>query len=77
MNEAFMLLRRRRGVFEDLPESTDEGVKSTLEIFVDGRPNPEESCARREHAQLLTEAISRLGPRIRRAILLRDLKKNL
>jgi RNA polymerase sigma-70 factor (ECF subfamily) len=50
-------------------------VKSISEIFVDGRPNPEESCARREHTQLLTEAISRLGPRIRRAILLRDIEE--
>jgi RNA polymerase sigma factor (sigma-70 family) len=75
MNEAFMLLRRRRAVFEDLPEGTDEGVKSILETFVDGRPNPEESCSRREHTQLLTEAINRLGPRIRRAILLRDIEE--
>jgi RNA polymerase sigma-70 factor (ECF subfamily) len=75
MNEAFMLLRRRRGVFEDLPESTDEGVKSISETFVDGRPNPEESCSRREHTELLTEAINRLGPRVRRAILLRDIEE--
>jgi RNA polymerase sigma-70 factor (ECF subfamily) len=75
MNEAFMLLRRRRGVFEDLPDSTDEGVKSISETFVDGRPNPEESCSRREHTQLLTEAINRLGPRVRRAILLRDIEE--
>ena len=75
MNEAFMLLRRRRGVFEDLSESTDEGVKSISETFVDGRPNPEESCSQREHTQLLTEAINRLGPRIRRAILLRDIEE--
>jgi RNA polymerase sigma-70 factor, ECF subfamily len=75
MNEAFMLLRRRRGVFEDLSESTDDGVKSISETFVDGRPNPEESCSRREHTQLLTEAINRLGPRVRRAILLRDIEE--
>src|ERR1700676_572597 len=41
MNEAFMLLRRRRAVFEDLPDSTDEGAPSTSETFVDQRPNPE------------------------------------
>src|SRR5260370_22399345 len=28
MNEAFMLLRRRRGVFEVLPASPDDGMKS-------------------------------------------------
>jgi len=75
MNEAFMLLRRRRAVFEDLSESTDEGGKSISQTFVDGRPNPEESCSRREHTELLTEAINRLGPRVRRAILLRDIEE--
>jgi RNA polymerase sigma factor (sigma-70 family) len=77
INEAFMLLRRRRGVFEDLPESTDEGVKSTSEIFVDGRSNPEESCSRREHAQLLTKAISRLVREFEECYCTATLKKNL
>ncbi|MDQ1406070.1 MAG: polymerase sigma-70 factor, subfamily [Acidobacteriaceae bacterium] len=75
MNEAFMLLRRRRGVFEDLPDSTDEAAKSESEIFVDQRPNPEEACAQREHTQLLSEAINRLGPTVRTAILLRDIQE--
>ncbi len=75
MNEALMLLRRRRGVFEDLPTSTDEGVKLTSQTFVDQGPNPEESCLRSERTQLLTEAINRLGPRIRTAILLRDIEE--
>jgi RNA polymerase sigma-70 factor (ECF subfamily) len=75
MNEALMLLRRRRGVFEDLPTSTDESVKFTSQTFVDQGPNPEESCLRSERTQLLTEAINRLGPRIRTAILLRDIEE--
>ena len=75
MNEALMLLRRRRGVFEDLPASTDEGVKFTSQTFVDQGPNPEESCLQSERTQLLTEAINRLGPRIRTAILLRDIEE--
>jgi RNA polymerase sigma-70 factor (ECF subfamily) len=75
MNEAFMLLRRRRAVFEDLPESTDDSVTSASEVFVDQRPNPEESCSRRERTQLLTEAINLLGPTIRTAILLRDIEE--
>src|SRR6266404_3609615 len=64
MNEAFMLLRRRRGFLEVLPESPDDGVESGSEAFVDRNPNPEESCWRRERTQLLTEAINRLGPTI-------------
>jgi RNA polymerase sigma-70 factor (ECF subfamily) len=75
MNEAFMLLRRKRGVFEVLPESSDDGVKSGSEAFVDQSPNPEESCWRQERRELLTEAINRLGPTIRGAILLRDIEE--
>jgi RNA polymerase sigma-70 factor (ECF subfamily) len=75
MNEALMLLRRKRGIFEVLPDSTDDGVKSSSEAFVDQGPNPEESCLRSERTQLLTEAINRLGPTIRTAILLRDIEE--
>src|ERR1700737_1490570 len=46
MNEAFMLLRRRRGIVEALPEAADDGAHSTFERFVDLGPNPEESCWR-------------------------------
>jgi RNA polymerase sigma-70 factor, ECF subfamily len=75
MNEAFMLLRRRRGVFEVLPESHEDGVNSSSEAFVDQSPNPEEFCSQRERTQLLTDAINRLGPTIRTAILLRDIEE--
>jgi len=75
MNEAFMLLRRKRAVFEVLPESTDDGVKCSSESFVDQGPNPEEGCLRGERTRLLTEAINRLGPRIRTTILLRDIEE--
>ena len=75
MNEAFMLLRRRRGVVEVLPENPDDGMKSSSEAFVDQSPNPEESCSQRERMQLLTEAINRLGPTIRTTILLRDIEE--
>jgi len=74
MNEAFMLLRRRRGVLEVLTDSPDDGVGSVSEAFVDQSPSPEESCWRRERRELLTEAINRLGPKIRRTILLRDIE---
>jgi RNA polymerase sigma-70 factor, ECF subfamily len=75
MNEAFMLLRRRRGVFVDLPESADESAPPASETFVDQRPNPEEACSQSERTQLLTEAINRLGPKVRTAILLRDIEE--
>ena len=75
MNEAFMLLRRRRGAVEVLPEKPDDGVKSGSEAFRDHSPNPEESFLRRERTELLTEAINRLGSTIRTTILLRDIEE--
>jgi RNA polymerase sigma-70 factor, ECF subfamily len=75
MNQAFMLLRRRRGVVEVLPESPEDGAKSNSEAFVDRNPNPEESCWRRERTELLTAAINRLGPKVRSTILLRDIEE--
>src|SRR5207302_1837723 len=74
MNEAFMLLRRRRGVFEILPERPDK-AESWSEAFVDQSSNPEESYLRRERTQLLTEAINRLGRNVRTTILLRDIEE--
>jgi RNA polymerase sigma-70 factor (ECF subfamily) len=75
MNEAFMLLRRRRATPEVLPESSDDGDESVSERFVDQRPTPEQSCRLRERKQILTEAINRLGPKVRTAILLRDIEE--
>jgi RNA polymerase sigma-70 factor, ECF subfamily len=75
MNEALMLLRRKRGVFETLPENPENGAKSSLERFVDRSPNPEESFRWREHRRLLAKAINRLGPKIRSTILLRDIEE--
>jgi RNA polymerase sigma-70 factor, ECF subfamily len=75
MNQAFMLLRARRGVIEVLPESPEDGAKSNSEAFVDQSPDPEESCWRRERTQLLTAAINRLGPKVRSTILLRDIEE--
>jgi RNA polymerase sigma-70 factor, ECF subfamily len=75
MNEAFMLLRRRRGGFEVLPENIDDTPESASSAFVDQRPSPEESCWRHERKELLTEAINRLGPKVRRTILLRNIEE--
>jgi RNA polymerase sigma-70 factor, ECF subfamily len=75
MNEAFMLLRKRRGVVEVLPENPDDGTEPSSEAFVDQSLNPEERCSQRERRQLLTDAINRLGPTIRTAIWLRDIEE--
>lgn len=75
MNEGLMVLRRRRGELEVLPDSPDDTKKSAPEAFVDQRPTPEESCLRRERRQLLTKAINRLGPKLRRTIFLRHFEE--
>jgi RNA polymerase sigma-70 factor (ECF subfamily) len=76
MNEAFMLLRRRRGIHEVLPDnSEDDGVDAASAAFVDQRPDPEQSCSMRERAQLLTKAINQLGPKTRHTIMLRDIEE--
>jgi len=74
INEAIMLLRGRRRAFEILPGSTDDDAKSIPEPFVDRGLNPEESCWQRERKELLTDAVNRLRPTIRRTILLRDIE---
>jgi RNA polymerase sigma-70 factor (ECF subfamily) len=75
MNEAFMLLRRRRGALEVLPESPDDGETLVAEVFVDQHPNPEESCWQRERSNLLTRAINQLSPKTRTTILLRGIEE--
>lgn len=71
LNESYMVLRRRRRGLEVLPATSEDSVNFVPEAFVDHSPNPEESCRRREHSELLTDAINRLGPKIRKTIWLR------
>jgi RNA polymerase sigma-70 factor, ECF subfamily len=75
MNEALMLVRRRRGIIEVLPDNHDDGVDAVAAAFVDQRPDPEESCLRRERSELLTQAINRLAPKTRTTIMLRDIEE--
>jgi RNA polymerase sigma-70 factor (ECF subfamily) len=74
MNEAFMMLRRRRGILEVLPENPGDSMKSSSEAFIDKSPSPEESCWRRERTEHLIDAINHLRPRIRRTILLHNIE---
>jgi RNA polymerase sigma-70 factor (ECF subfamily) len=75
MNEALMVLRKRRGVLEVLPDGPDDSGKSVSEVFVDRSPTPEESCWRRERSDLLSKAINRLSPKIRRTMFLRNIEE--
>ena len=74
MNEAYMLLRRRRRLLEVFPDGPDDDLKSASEAFLDEKPSPEESCWQRERLELLTRAINRLGPTIRTTMLLRHIE---
>jgi hypothetical protein len=63
------------GMLEVLADNPDDGVNAVSAAFVDERPNPEESCWRREGAELVTEAINGLGPKIQSTILLRYIEE--
>src|ERR1700738_321420 len=74
INEARMLLRRKRGSREVPIEESSMKAESTLPLEVpDSAPNPEDSCLDREQEQVLSAALNKLRPGIRKAIELRDL----
>jgi RNA polymerase sigma-70 factor (ECF subfamily) len=77
INEALMLLRRGRRHHElSIDEDTldSQGAASPLEI-PDSNPNPETSYLQREEARILTAAMGKLRPGLRKAIELRDLRE--
>lgn len=75
MNEAYMVLRRRRRVLEVSQESPHDDANSVAQVFVDQSPNPEQSYWKHECTHFLTEAINRLSPKLRRTILLYDIEE--
>jgi RNA polymerase sigma-70 factor, ECF subfamily len=73
INEALMLLRRKRGSCE-VPiaeSSTEDGAALPLD-FPDSGPNPEDSCLQRERERTLSAAVNELKPGLRKAIELRE-----
>jgi RNA polymerase sigma-70 factor, ECF subfamily len=73
INEALMLLRRKRGSRE-VPiaeSSTEDGAALPLD-FPDSGPNPEDSCLQREQERILCAAVNELKPGLRKAIELRE-----
>jgi RNA polymerase sigma-70 factor (ECF subfamily) len=77
VNEALMLLRRGRRHRElSMDEDTldSQGAASPLEI-PDSNPNPETSYLQREEARILSAAMGKLRPGLRKAIELRDLRE--
>jgi RNA polymerase sigma-70 factor (ECF subfamily) len=74
INEALMLLRRRRGTREVAIAESNTEDETALPLDVpDGGPNPEDSFLRREQERILSAALNQLTPGMREAIELREL----
>jgi RNA polymerase sigma-70 factor (ECF subfamily) len=74
INEALMLLRRKRWSREVPIKESNTKTESALPLdFLDSAPNPEDSCLDREQKQILSVALNKLRPGIRKAIELREL----
>jgi RNA polymerase sigma-70 factor, ECF subfamily len=74
INEALMLLRRRRTLREvPVDEATDREGNSSRAEMSDSSSDPEASYAWHEQVQILTVAIGSLRPGLRRAVELREL----
>ena len=74
INEALMLLRRKRRSHEVPVEGSSTKTESALQLdFFDPAPNPEDSYLDREQEQILSAALNKLRPGIRKAIVLREL----
>jgi RNA polymerase sigma-70 factor (ECF subfamily) len=74
INQALMLLRRRRALSEvpiDDPSSSLE-TRPAVEL-ADAVPDPEATCIQREKAEILSAAMRQLRPGVREAIELREL----
>jgi len=74
INEALMLLRRKRGSREvPIAELNAEGETALPLDIPDSGPNPEDSCLQQEQERILSAAVSELTPGMRKAIELREL----
>lgn len=74
INQALMLLRRRRALRE-VPiddSSSQEGTTPVMEM-ADAGPDPEATSVQREEAQILSAAMRRLRPGMRTAVQLKEL----
>jgi RNA polymerase sigma-70 factor (ECF subfamily) len=74
INEALMLLRKRRGLREMLIEDLNGNEETTTALEVpDSSPDPEAAYSRRERERILFSALNELPHGTRRAIQLREL----
>jgi RNA polymerase sigma-70 factor, ECF subfamily len=74
INEALMLLRKKRGSREISTDDPSATMEITFSLGIpDSRPSPEERCWRLQQKRILTLAMGQLKPGTRTAIQLRDL----
>jgi RNA polymerase sigma-70 factor (ECF subfamily) len=74
INEALMVLRKRRGTREvPIVESNTASETAAPLDVPDVGPSPEDTCLQREQERILTAAVNELTPGMRRAIQLREL----
>jgi RNA polymerase sigma-70 factor, ECF subfamily len=74
INEALMLLRKRRGLREVSIDDSSGNEETTVGLKIpDPGPTPESSYSQRERERILSAAIHRLTPRTRTVIELREL----
>jgi RNA polymerase sigma-70 factor (ECF subfamily) len=74
INEALMFLRRGRGLHEVSVEDLNGDEETTVRLDIrDLRPDPEITFLQGERRRILSAAINRLAPGIRKAIELREL----
>jgi RNA polymerase sigma-70 factor (ECF subfamily) len=76
INEALMLLRRRRALSEVPIDDSSSHQETTPALeLADAGPNPEAACLQKEETQVLSAAMRRLRPGMQRAIELRELRE--
>jgi len=76
INEALMLLRKRRGTREvPIAELNTENEVALPLDMPDMGPSPEDSCLKREQERILSAAMNELTPGMRKAIQLRELEE--
>ena len=76
INQALMLLRRRRALKEVPIDDPSSSVATTpaVDLAAPG-PDPEATCMQREEAEILSAAMRQLRPGMRKAIELRKLRE--
>ena len=74
INQALMWLRRKISTVEIPLEQSNVENGATLSLdFPDSRVNPEDSCAQQEQKEILSAALNKLTPGMRKAIQLREI----